>query len=363
MKELLYKIAITNIPQIGAVSAKNLISYCGGVEAVFHSNENTLSKIPGIGKVSIRNILEQNVLAQAEKELEFIEKNQIRPMFFMDDDYPSRIKHQYNCPVMLYYKGNADLNHHRIVGIVGTRQPTFNGKDNCEALVEGLKDFKVLTISGLAYGIDIIAHKKSLECGMNTIGVVGHGLGMIYPREHAQIASEMTTNGGLLTEYTSNIGVEREHFPARNRIIAGMCDALVVVESAKSGGSIITAKFANNYNKDVFSFPGRITDKYSQGCNALIKQNKSHLIESAADIGYIMGWEREKIKNPQKKLFVELDPQEKNVLNHLNKNEDKHIDKLTQEVNISNSEMANLLLNLEFKGVIRVLPGKRYALA
>ena len=362
MKDLLFKIAINKIPKVGAITAKNLISYCGGVEAVFKASKRSLAKIPGVGTEVLNNIVNQKVLEEAEKEMTFIKDHDIRPLFFLDEDYPQRIKHLNKCPVMLYYKGSADLNSKRIVGIVGTRKPTVHGVHYCEELVEGLKDYDVVTISGLAYGIDITAHKKSLECGIETIGVLGHGLKMIYPRTHKSVAYQMVEQGGLLSEYTSDVEPEREHFPARNRIIAGMCDALVVVESAKKGGSIITAEFANNFYKDVFAFPGKVSDKYAEGCNRLIKQNKAHLIESAQDIGYIMRWEKDqKSISVQKQLFVNLTEKEQTIVDILS-NSESHIDQLTHHCNISNSEMAGLLLGLEFKGLIKTLPGKRYIL-
>lgn len=363
MQDILYKIAITKIPLVGAVTAKNLISYCGGVEAVFKANKKTLTKIPGIGEQIAQSILNQNVLIAAEKEYRFIEDNQVQPIFYLDKNFPRRLKPYNDCPVMLYYKGNVDLNAKRIIGIVGTRKPTIHGVKACEELVEGLKPYDPIIISGLAYGIDVTAHKKCVDLGMPTIGVLGHGLGRIYPPSHRNVAYEMTENGGLLSEYTSQVGPDREHFPMRNRIVAGLCDALIVVETAARGGSIITAQQANNYNKDVFAIPGRLKDKNSIGCNKLIKEHRANLYESPADIAYILHWEYAENGEPiQKKLFVDLTEKEKVIIDLLQEEDEAGIDKLSFKSNIPNSEMASLLLELEFKGVLKTLPGKRYVL-
>ena len=359
--ELLYKVAITQIPMVGAVTARTLISYCDGVEAVFRAKKKELCKIPGVGDLVADYVINQDVLGHAEQELEFMEQHGIRPLFYLDKDYPARLKPFRDSPVMLYYRGNADLNAARTVGIVGTRTPTHYGTAFCEELVDGLKAYDATIISGLAFGIDVTAHRRCLENGMPTIAALGHGLDRIYPPQHRHTALRMTENGGLLAEYPSRTQPDREHFPMRNRIIAGLSDAVVVVESGISGGSIITAKIANGYNKDVFALPGRLHDKMSLGCNHLIKTNQANLLESAADLGYIMQWEeRSKSRNIQPQLFVELSDQEQIIVNLLRERSELSIDALTFEAGITHSEMAALLLDLEFKGVIRSLPGKRY---
>ena len=264
---------------------------------------------------------------------------------------------------MLYYKGNANLNANRVIGIVGTRKPTAQGIAACEELVEGLKPYKPLIISGLAYGVDVAAHKKCIDIGVPTIGVLGHGLGRIYPPSHRSIAHQMIENGGLLSEYTSQVGPDREHFPMRNRIVAGLCDALIVVETAARGGSMITAQQANNYNKDVFAIPGRLKDKNSVGCNKLIKEHRANLYESPEDIAYILHWEYAENGEPiQKKLFVDLTEKEKVIIDLLQEEDEAGIDKLSFKSKIPNSVLASLLLELEFKGMLKTLPGKRYVL-
>ncbi len=364
MKEdLLYKIAITKIAKVGPVTARNLISYCGGVKNVFQANKNKLLKIPGVGEFTISNLLSKNVLIEAEKEIKFIEKNDIQTFFFLDKDYPHRLKHYQDSPILLYYKGVTELNFPRIVAIVGTRKPTVQGKAICEEIVAGLSIYNVLIISGLAYGIDVAAHQKSLDLKIPTIGILGHGLTQIYPSKHNRIAQQMQNCGGILTEFSSEVSVEREHFPMRNRIIAGMCDALVVIETAKKGGSMISAHMANNFSKDVFAVPGRLNDKFSQGCNHLIKTHKASLIESAEDIGYIMRWDKKSNnKSVQKSLFIEFSEKEQQIINLLENVEDLSIDKLSKETQLNSSKMAVLMLDLEFKGVVKTLPGKRYVL-
>lgn len=363
MKDLLYEIALTRIPLVGAVTARTLVSYCGSVTGVFTAKKKELVKIPGVGERLAANILETDVLREAEQELRFVEKNDIQVLFYLDENYPDKLKNYADSPILLFYKGNADLNSPRIVSIVGTRQPTAAGIAFCEELVSDLKPYNVLVLSGLAYGIDVTAHRKSLEMEMPTVGALGHGFQTIYPQQHRNIAERMCDKGGLVTEFSSNTKPDREHFPMRNKIIAGLCDALVVVETAKKGGSMITAHLANEYNKDVFAVPGRLQDKYSQGCNHLIKTHKAALLESAADLAYVMRWEEtETRKLIQRQLFVELSAEEKFVVNLLQQYPEVNIDRLLFETKMTGSVLAAQLLELEFKGIIKSLPGKRYTL-
>lgn len=365
MDDLLkYKIGITLIPGIGDVLAKNLISYCGSIEGVFKEKKTKLQKIPGIGLVLADAIRNHNVLERAEQEIKFIEKYKISPLFYMDEEYPQRLKHCHDSPVMLYYKGKANLNTIRIVSIVGTRNATLYGKKICQDLVAGLADHDVLIASGLAYGVDICAHKAALANGLPTIGVLAHGMDKIYPAVHRSIAEKMLANGGLLTEFLSQTQPDRENFPKRNRIVAGMADATIVVESKDEGGSLITADIANSYNRDVFAFPGRVDDEHSVGCNRLIKNNKAALIESAADVIRLMGWEKQKKKQKaaqQKTLFLNLSPEEETVVAIL-RDKPISIDELCFTAKLNMSKVSLLLLNLELTGVVRSLPGKVYSL-
>lgn len=362
-EDLQFRIAITLLPKVGPITAKNLISYCGGAKEVFNTSKNILLKIPGVGPSLTSCILEKKVLDEAEKEIHFIQSNGIRPLFFLDEDYPKRLLNIYDAPILLYFKGNANLNPARTVGIVGTRTPTHLGISNCEKLVESLKQYDVQIISGLAFGIDGTAHKTALQHGISNIGIVAHGLDRIYPAEHTGLARSMMDCGGVLSEFPSNTIADKERFPMRNRIIAGLSDALVVVETAQSGGSIITADMAFNYNKDIFAFPGRVQDQYSQGCNLLIKRQKAGLIENAEDLATQMLWDKlDETRIIQTSMFVELSPQENRILEELKKKENS-IDELSYLLQLTPSEMATVLLQMEFKGMIRSIPGKRYVLA
>ncbi len=363
-EQLKYKIGITLIKGIGNNLAKNLIAYVGSVEGVFSETQRNLAKIPGIGEVLSREIVSQNVLQRAEKEVEFILKNKIRPFYFMDKEYPYRLKECADSPIMIYGKGTNDFNGGKFVAVVGTRNATEAGKENCRKLIDDLsKNHTNITIvSGLAYGIDICAHKAALDTGLSTVGIVGHGLDRIYPSMHRSVAEKMLEKGALLTEYLSETNPDKQNFVQRNRIIAGMCDALVVVESATRGGALITADVANDYNRDVFAFPGRVSDEWSGGCNALIKQNKASLIESADDLLKFMNWESQRsISNVQTALFVDLSDEEQTIASMLRQNTDGlQLNELAVHSAKPVSKISSLLLEMEFKGIVKCLPGNLY---
>lgn len=362
-EELKYRIALTLLDGVGSVTARNLVSYCGSVEGVFSEKKKNLEKIPGIGPLTAEKIIQHNTFERAEKELTFIERHEIKPLFYLDKDFPSRLKNCTDAPILLYYKGTADLNHHRMIAIVGTRNASDYGKQMTEKISEELKACDVIIVSGLAYGIDITAHKASIKNEIPTIGVLGHGLDRIYPAIHKPTAEKMMEQGGLLTEFITGTKPDKENFPQRNRIVAGMCDAVLVIEAAKSGGALITAEIANSYNRDVFAIPGRTNDTYSAGCNHFIRINKAALAESAADIAHMMNWNAEKRdseKPKQRQLFVELNEEESLLANVILQNGKTHIDWITSSVALPVSKISATLLNLEFKGVIKALPGKMY---
>jgi DNA processing protein len=363
-ENLKYKIALTLIPNIGDILAKRLVAYCGGVQAVFEEKKSSLEKIPGIGSAYANEVINHTIFERAEEEIKFIEKNNITPLFYLDTDYPKRLTHCEDNPVMLYYKGNANLNSGKIISIVGTRDATEYGKRICEKLIADLAVHNVTIVSGLAYGIDICAHKAALDNKLPTVCALAHGLDRIYPALHKSIAQKMLENGAWLTDFTSKTIPDRENFPRRNRIVAGISDATIVIESKKSGGSLITADIANSYNRDVFAFPGKIDDVCSEGCNNLIKQNKAALIQSAADLVYILGWEQTKsIKAPQqKKLFIELTNDEELLVNALKEKESVTIDDLCFASKLPMSKVSALLLTLEFSGIVKSFPGKAYRL-
>jgi DNA processing protein len=364
MEDLIYKLALTLIPGVGSVNGKSLVAYCGGVKAVFMEKKRALLKIPGIGEQTINAIANHNVFGRAEEELSFIEKNKIVPLFYLDKEYPIRLKHCHDSPLMLYYKGTSDLNAPKVIAMVGTRKATEYGRDICRKIIEGLVEQNVLIVSGLAYGIDTWSHKAALDNKLDTVGVLGHGLDRIYPFANRALAEKMTGSGGLLCEYMSNTMPDRENFPMRNRIIAGISDAVIVVEAGASGGALITAEIANSYNRDVFAVPGRLGDPHSEGCNKLIKINKAALIQSAKDISYLLNWndEKDQKKVVQRQLFLDLSPDEELIVNTLREKGDMEIDTLLLETMLMPAKAASVLLNLEFEGVIRCLPGKVYRL-
>jgi len=364
MEDLIYKIALTLIPGVGSVNGKSLVAYCGGVQAVFMEKRRALLKIPGIGEQTVNALVNHNAFGRAEEEMAFIEKNNIKPLFYLEKDYPVRLKQCYDSPLLLYYKGEADLNAPKVVAMVGTRKATEYGRDMCRKIIDGLQAHGALIVSGLAYGIDTWSHKAALDSNLPTVGVLGHGLDRVYPYANRSLAEKMMESGGLLCEYMSNTLPDRENFPMRNRIIAGMCDATVVVEAGESGGALITADIANSYNRDVFAVPGRIGDPHSEGCNKLIKINKAVLIQSAADISYLLNWDEVKLPktNIQRQLFVTLTAEEEIIINVLKEKGDLDVDTLLLETKLLPSKAASILLNMEFEGIIRCLPGKVYRL-
>jgi DNA processing protein len=362
---LAYKIALSLIPGIGAVTARNLIAYVGSVEGVFQEKEKNLMKIPGVGEVNAQKVVRQNVLERAKQEVDFIRKNKIQPFFYLDENYPSRLKNCSDAPIVLYYKGNANLNEQRIISVVGTRNATNYGREICEELVRSFSErsYPVLVVSGLAYGIDVHAHKTCLKYNVPTVGIFAHGLDTVYPSLHVQVATKMLDNGGLLTDFISETKIDRPNFLRRNRIIAGLADAVIIVESAEKGGALVTADIANSYNRDVFAFPGRSTDLYSRGCNKIIKLNEATLVENQADIEKAMNWDV-KISSPryvQTSMFLELTQEEQKLVDLL-KEGGRFVDEITMETQMSMSKVSSLLLGLEFKGMIVSLPGKMYRL-
>jgi DNA processing protein len=362
-ENLLSLLSLLEVPNVGNMLAKNLIAYCGSPEAVFKQKKNHLLKIPGIGEKTANNILKFNGFDKAESEIAFIEKHQIQPLYFLDENYPARLKEIVDAPVLLYYKGNSDLNQGRVIAVVGTRKATDYGKAMTEKLVQELQPYNPLIISGLAYGIDYCAHKASLANGLSTVGVLGHGLDKIYPAAHRSVAVKMVSQGGLLTEYKSGTAPDREHFPERNRIVAGMVDGVVLVETTRFGGALITAEIASSYDRDVFAFPGRAGDEYSSGCNHLIKVNKAYLIENTEDLVYFLGWQKG-IEKPaiQTNKYETLPLEQLVIINILKGKEKSELDYLTQTTGYSLSEISVLLLDMEFKGIIQALPGKCYRL-
>jgi DNA processing protein len=365
--ELPYQIGLTLIEGIGDVNAKSLLAYCGSAAEVFKQKEAQLLKIPGIGSIWAKSIVNsKDVLKRAEEEIKFIEKYNIEPIFFTDENYPTRLKYCSDSPVLMYYKGTADLNREKIIAVVGTRKPSEYGKEKTQEFVAELKGTGAIIISGLAYGVDVLAHKTALENGLDTVGVVAHGLDRIYPQLHDKVAKRMVGQGGILTDFMSGTNPDAVNFPKRNRIVAGLCDALVVIESKRGGGSLITATIANSYNKDVFAFPGRAGDVLAEGCNGLIKQNRAVLIENAADLLYAMQWqeiEKKPKASKQIPLLINLSDDEKRIMDVFSEKPSLHIDEICQTTEFTISKISALLLQLEFSNIINSRPGKMYELA
>ncbi|HRP54421.1 DNA-processing protein DprA [Agriterribacter sp.] len=362
--DLLYHIALTMVPHIGDVHAKALLQHFGSAESIFAARKSLLDKFPGIGIIRSKSIKTFNAFSRAEEELRFIEKYKIATLTQIDTTYPKRLLHCYDAPSLLYYKGNANLNQNRVISVIGSRNHTEYGKEMTCRIIEDLAQNDVVIVSGLAYGIDALAHRCALKNKLFTIGVLAHGLDRIYPAANKILAKEMTVNGGLLTDFMSGTKPDKQNFPKRNRIVAGISDATVVIETNINGGSMITAELANNYNKDVFALPGRATDSKSTGCNYLIRSNKAALITSATDILQFMNWSGapEKKKVMQKELFTELTPHEQAILQIIREKETASIDEITPGCGFSSSMIAAAILNLELQGIITCLPGKIYKL-
>lgn len=363
-QHLHYKIALTLLHGIGPRKAGLILSKLGGVDALFTEKLTTIHQETGIGKQLLQNMQREHALREAETQLKFIEKHNIQTHFYLDQHYPRRLRQCSDAPILLYSKGNFDPNPVRSVAVVGTRNATEYGRSVCEELIASFQDNTIQVVSGMAYGIDICAHQACVRSGISTIGVLGHGLDRIYPQVHRRTAEQMFDQGGLLTEFLPGTKPDKENFPMRNRIVAGMCDATIVIESKTTGGSLITAELANDYNRDVFAFPGNVGQIFSAGCNSLIQQNKAQLIVSGAEFLKYMSWEKvgNETSSVQQDLFIELDLEERKVVDQLITGP-KHIDVLSMELQTPVSKISVLLFTLELKGFIRSLPGSKYSLS
>lgn len=360
----LYDIALTLVPEIGVKTARILLQQFGSAEAIFKATPTALKKTAGVGETRAKMFKDLSVFHQAEKELLFIEKHQIELLPIHSPNYPKRLRQCDDAPILLYYKGNTSLNTEKVIALVGTRKNTDYGYRIIDHFIEDLKGMSdTLIISGLAAGIDTISHKAALKSQLPTVGVLGHGLDTLYPFTNRALAKEMLQQGGLLSEYPSGTKPDRQNFPVRNRIVAGMSDVTIVIESDVKGGAMITAYMALSYNRDVAAFPGRVFDTKSEGPNQLIKKNMAACITSANDLLALMNWERESQPTArQQRLFEEVNEEEKRVLHLLETQEKLHADTLQQQLQMKPSMLAALLLQLEMKGFIKTLPGKYYRL-
>ena len=365
--DLLYQLALTEVANIGWVQAKILVHHFGEAEKIFKAKLSTLEKIEGIGTIRASSIKTFNDFSNAEEEIKFIQKFRIKSLFIGDKEYPQRLLNCYDPPTLLFYKGTANLNAAKVVAIIGTRTYTDYSRKMTDELIEELSAQNILIVSGMAYGVDAIAHKAAVRNNLPTVGVLGHGLDQIYPPDHSNLAKDMVkSGGGLLTEFRSQTKPDKHNFPTRNRIVAGMSDATIVIESGIKGGSMVTAELANGYNKDVFAVPGKVTDNKSAGCNYLIKTNKAMLLTDAQQLIEIMGWEEKRQKpkvKSQKEIFIDLTNEEKIIVDILNEKETVHIDEINLRSGLSSSAIAAAILNLELRSVVNGLPGKMYKLS
>ncbi|SHI83180.1 DNA processing protein [Mesonia phycicola] len=358
--ELIYLLALQRIPNVGDITAKKLLLHFGSAEEIFCAKKSTILNVDGIGERTAKLLDFSTYEREVLQELSFIKDNNIQVTYFQENNYPENLKHCIDAPVLLFQKGNIDLQQKKLLSIVGTRKVTNHGIAFCEQLIEELAPLNPVIISGFAYGVDICAHKSALANNLQTIGCLAHGLNQIYPKVHKKYEAEVMKNGGFLTDFWSDAKFDRKNFLKRNRVIAGLSQATLVIESAEKGGSLVTADIANSYNREVFAVPGRSTDLLSKGCNNLIKQQQAQMITSAADLIYYLGWEVEEKKPQQTQLFVNLSIEEEKILSKLKELGKVELDILALACQMPTFEITSHLLSLELNGLVRPLPGKQF---
>lgn len=360
-QELFSLLALQSVEGVGDVVAKKLITHFGDASSIFQAKSHQLARIDGIGATLLKNLKSPSIFKKAELELSYIQEQNLLATCFLDELYPERLKHCYDGPLLLFGAGTIDFSNRKVISIVGTRQITSYGLEFCRRFMEEIAPLNPIIVSGFAYGVDIVAHQLAMEHQLQTIGVLAHGMNQIYPKVHKKYMAKMEQNGGFLTEFWSDTNPDKENFVRRNRIVAGMSEATIVIESAEKGGSLITANMANDYNREVFAVPGRATDKYSQGCNLLIKTQKAQLITSAADLVYHLNWDLKTETKPiQKQLFVTLSAEEQKIYDYLLQSGKEMLDSIAIACELPVFKLSSVLLNMELKGVIRPLPGKMY---
>lgn len=361
-EDLLYILALQRAKGIGDIYAKKLIAHCGSAKNILKEKRHVLQKINGIGAFTIKHLFDKENLTAAEIELNYIQKNNIETFYFEDKNYPEKLKHCIDAPILIFKEGDFNFNKQPIISIVGTRKITSYGRDFCEKLISDLKPYNPIIVSGFAYGVDICAHKAALKNKLQTIAVLAHGFEEMYPKSHKKYVTEIIENGAFITDFWHNDALQRENFLKRNRIVAGISEATIIIESAEKGGSLVTADIANSYSRDVFAVPGRSTDNLSRGCNDLIKRNKAAILTSANDLVEMLNWDIEIKKETaiQKQLFVELDSTEQLVYDFLLKDGKELLDIISLSCKLPVYKTITVLFNLEMKGVVKPLPGKMY---
>lgn len=362
-EELRYVLALQKVKGIGDINAKKLIAACGTAENVFREKKNLLAKINGIGSYVLRHLNDSAYLKAADIELKLINQHRIKPLYFLDADYPTNLKNCVDAPILMFQDGEYSFNSSKIISVVGTRRMTNYGRDFCEQMLSELAKYNPIIVSGFAYGVDICAHKAAIQNKLTTIGVLAHGFGTLYPKAHKKYMASMYEKGGFLSEFWYDEVPFKESFLKRNRIVAGIAQATVIIESANKGGALVTADIANSYSRDVYALPGRASDTYSKGCNSLIRDNKAALIASPDDLVAMLGWENsKKVKKVQPQLFVQLTEEEEIVSTYLSGRKNELLDVISLECSIPVYRLASVLFQLEMKGVVRPLPGKLFEL-
>tara|TARA_B110000046_G_scaffold24939_2_gene24110 strand:- start:1561 stop:2661 length:1101 start_codon:yes stop_codon:yes gene_type:complete len=363
-EKLLAILRLQKCKAVGTILAKKLIVNVGDVEQIFKEKTSHLSKINGIGKHVLKHLFEKENIQLAKQELSYIKDNAISYSYFLEDTYPIHLQHCIDSPILLFQYGAIDFSNKKIISIVGTRNMSSYGRDFCTNLVADLAQYNPIIVSGFAYGVDICAHKAAIKNNLQTIAVLAHGLEQVYPKVHKKYMQQVNENGGFLTEFWHNEMPLRENFLKRNRIVAGISKATIIIESAAKGGALVTADIANSYDKDVFAVPGRTTDVYSKGCNNLIKNNGAFLLNSAKEIIKMLNWDLKDVpKMIQKQLFLELNENEQKIYDLLHARGQQMLDVISLECNIPVYKLASILLQMELKGISKPLPGKRFELA
>ncbi|MGK0421806.1 MAG: DNA processing protein [Polaribacter sp.] len=362
-EELLAVLRLQKCKAVGDILAKKLIVNVGDITQIFKEKAAHLSKINGIGNHVLKHLFDSENVKLARQELKYIQENKIAYSYFLEDDYPTNLQHCIDSPILLFKDGNIDFSNNKIISVVGTRNMSSYGRDFCNRLIEDLAQYNPIIVSGFAYGVDICAHKAAIKNKLQTIAVLAHGLEEIYPKVHKKYIHQVNENGGFLTDFWHGDPPLRENFLKRNRIVAGISKATIIIESAAKGGSLVTADIANSYDKDVFAVPGRTTDLYSKGCNNLIKNNRAFLLNSAEEIVKILNWDlNEKPKIIQKQLFLELNENEQKIHDLLHDKGPQLLDVISLECNIPMYQLASILLQMELKGISKPLPGKMFEL-
>jgi DNA processing protein len=361
-KELVALLTLQKAKGVGDIIAKKLIAHCGSAENVFAEKKSILEKINGIGSVTIKNLFDKENRIAADLEFDYIHKKKISSVSFQDENYPFKLKQCIDAPILLFQDGNINLENPRVISIVGTRKMTLYGRDFINQFIEELVPYNPIIVSGFAYGVDITAQKAAINNNLQTISILAHGLETIYPKTHKKYIHQVNENGGFYTEFWHDEEPLREHFLKRNRIVAGISEATIIIESAEKGGSLVTAEIANSYSREVFAVPGKTTDILSKGCNNLIKRNKAGILTSANDLIEMLNWDidKEKPKTLQKQLFVDLNTEEQQVYNYLLNSGKRYMDSIALDNNIPVYRLATILFNMEMQGVVRPLPGKLF---